>query len=247
MGGALNSGHVIRGGLTDAAAVIVPFPPHRAGESGEGMSLGGVWTTYGYGPGTPDEELGRAFVLGFTALVAEAAEDMVSTAASRGLEARRYEVGPAAGGLPELVVRVLEDARPVLEDGALLWAIGQAAHACLRRFRGLIDRLDVRYWGNETPLRFTEPMLLGLCYAHVRDTYHPRAVIEMESHVRVPSEFSSPAHPTGGERYLVRARIGRRSYFYSLDSHATVTEHFLRTGRGNGAGHRDGRRRPGGV
>lgn len=215
--------------LLNAVAVIVSLPPmHADAVDAPGMSLGGVFATHGYGPGSPEEKLAREFLDSLSNLVAESTADLVPVGASSNPQPRPYETGPAAGGLPQVIVTVMHDARPILEDAALLWTLGQAAQVCLRRFGALLDRLKVRYWDQSSSLVFTEPMILGLCYAHIRDTYHPRANILLESHVRsaFPGYFD-PEHPGGGEYYLVRATVGRKSYVYAVNSHADVTDHYL--------------------
>lgn len=218
--------------LLNAVSVIVSLPPLRADAVDEqGQSLGGIFATYGYGPGSPEEGLARDFLDSLASLVAESTVSLIPSGASPNPEPRPYETGPAAEGLPQVIVTVMQDARPWLEDGALLWTLGQAALACLRRFGALVDRLNVRYWGPGSPLIFTEPMILGLCYAHVRNTYHPRANIVLESYVRNAFiGYDDPEHPSGGEYYLVRARVGRKSYVFAVNSYADVTDHYLLEG-----------------
>ena len=38
--------------------------------------------------------------------------------------------------------------------------------------------------------------------------------------------YSDPDHPGGRESYLIRAKSGRRGYFYHILGNGTVTEHY---------------------
>ena len=206
--------------LRHAAALIAELPPHLAGPNAPS------------GPsGCQDEYEGvqESFLDALVASVGDAG-GLLSPAEAASLEARPSAVGPSAQGWPVYIVRFIADVRPILEDGALLYTLGQAVHAAMRQFRVTIPRLAARF-GPASRLVLTEPLLVVICFAHVRDAYHPRAAIKMESHVREGFiGYSSPDHPSGHERYLIRATVGRRIYVYVVDALSNVTEHFLLEG-----------------
>lgn len=213
--------------LTNAAAVIVALPDTSRAD----------WETdpseayrqrAELASGASMERARQRFREDFAAAVEHAAAGLLPNERSGRVEARPYATGPAAEGWPMYLVTLLRDVRPYLEDGALLWTLGQAVHALLLKVRSWEG---LRLPAGESALTFTEPMLLALIYVHVRSSYHPRANVVLESHVRTDFPgYGEPEHPGCIEHYLIRAKVGHRSYVYQVDSHAIVTEHYRLSG-----------------
>lgn len=218
-----------RDDLLDAVAVMVNLPLYREGEEDrrEGMSLGGVFANYGDGPDSPEGALAREFLDAVVQIVDEATTGLPDKLPSSEIRAREYKVGPAASGIPEYIVIAARDIYPALSVASTLLTLGQAAAICLRKFPELVSRLKVSYGYKSSPLVFTEPMLRGLCYLHLIETYAPERVDQIQSQTRSSIVgFGSSHHPAYFVRYIFRLACGSRTYFYTVRSDAVFEEHF---------------------
>jgi hypothetical protein len=217
-------GVAFRNDLRDAASIIVPLPLVGVpGSELDGRTDAEVaWT--------PDvEPIREEFRQRFVEAIADAANGLLPPGDRQALTVGSYAVGPSAETLPQYIVTLLQDAKPYLNDAALLYTLGQAARTILRTCRAALAKLPLRHLdGDASRVTFTEPMIVALCFAHVRDTYHPRATVSVDTHFRSRSpDYGSPDHPGGFEQYTVHVRVGRRTYVYVVDSKAYAIEHFV--------------------
>ena len=204
--------------VLDALAVVVTLPHDSLGRDVEGRPR--LVYELGWGPDFADLRAG--FGLDVAAAVAEAASDYLPVASVP--EPRPYETGPPAQSWPQYLIELYE-ARPFLEHGTMLYAAGQAGVAIGKRVLKLFADRNVNPPISGVPVVFTEPVILGICYAHVRDNYHPRASIALSSYVRTDHpDCASPEHPSGGEVYVVQTRVGRRTYVYQISSTGICTD-----------------------
>jgi hypothetical protein len=218
-----------RDDLIDAVAIMVHLPPYREGEEDrrEGLSLGGVFANYGDGPDSPEGALAREFLDAVVQIVDKATAGLPDKLPSSDIRAREYKVGPAASGIPEYIVIAARDIYPALSVASTLLTLGQAAAICLRKFPELVSRLKVSYRYKSSPLVFTEPMLRGLCYLHLIETYAPERVDQIQSQTRSSIiGYGSAHHPAYFVRYVFRMDCGSRTYFYTVRSDAVFEEHF---------------------
>ncbi len=74
----------------------------------------------------------------------------------------------------------------------------------------------------------TRPGIVAVCYTDLVDRHGVTGEVILETfpRARFPS-IADANHPGGQESYLVRARAGRRSFFYHVLGTGQFTEHYL--------------------
>jgi hypothetical protein len=189
-----------------------------------------------------DETLTAAFEETMRSLVTERASvlterGLLTPESIADIQGRLYGFPPAAQQWPMFLYNLYLDARPFLNDGASLIAWGMF-------FRDLL--LGVREWVNARrasvdpevippgeatdkvashPI-LTRPAIIALCYADLAERYGVEDSVANEAHSRGFPSFTVPDHPGYTDRYLVRAKVSRRSYFWGVNGDGTVTEHY---------------------
>lgn len=139
--------------------------------------------------------------------------------------ARSYHIGPHAQGWPLYLVRFIEDARPLLTDAALLWALGQATHTIISKARMWLR--NGHSVSERASISLSEPMLQSLAYSHALSTYGLDGTVTLRSSYRAPFPgYGEPEHFGGGETYLIQVGNSDVTYCYVLSSQAFVSEHF---------------------
>lgn len=229
--------------LGDAFAIILTLPFHA--EDDQGRWRYGLRPLYGWAnPELIDEfkeEMRSLIVAHAGGLVAKGVVDQKTL---HRVEPRPYETGPAAQAWPCFLYNPYQDARPFLNDGASLLAWGMFFRTVLDRLKGWErdkqERLpDPESESQPAPAQwapvlvdraFTRPVIIALCYADLVERYGIGEDVAIETFPRAWPEFYSPDHPCGAESYLVRATVGRRSFFYEVAGSGDVTQHFLLTG-----------------
>jgi hypothetical protein len=210
--------------LTDSAAVVVALPdlsgsdelpePFEREMHRQEFAYGSEWSA-----------ARESFQASLANDVKEVAALLPAALLLDPIEVRPYRVGPAADGWPLYIVRFLEDAKPVLENGVLLWNLAEITYIILKKARAWPGFRQTE--ANSSILSLSEPMLQSLVYAHVRSAYEPDGTITLESHYRTDFPgYGDPEHFGGAETYLIQAKAGPVSYGYVVSSNAKVIEHF---------------------
>lgn len=144
-------------------------------------------------------------------------------------EESRYEIGPAASSWP-MFLFVLPDPTTITAWVAVATAVATAAKSIITSYN---ERMAKRAIGQEklSQLTFTKPILVALCESHIRQTFHPRARI-MSDVEAFPGNMNvtDENHPGFDEQYRVRCRVGRKTYVFDIDGHATVSAFSLKEG-----------------
>lgn len=181
-------------------------------------------------------------------LISDAAAGLVSrnllTAAQvRAIKGHQYSVGPAAQEWPKFFFDLYQDARPFLSDGASALGWGYFVRDLVRSLWSWAarkqreqseypDAENVTYSGHGVvpSITLTRPAIVALCYAHLVDEHGVSGDVTVDTFPRSYTSYATPDHPGGQETYLVRARSGRRSFFYHISGTGEVAEHFLLVG-----------------
>lgn len=178
----------------------------------------------------------------FADLIRQASDEHLLDRVVPTYDISRYEVGPAAEGLFfSLLCTMVRDVRPYLNDAASLIALSIAARAVFRRMRSMLTERQPYSpaWAPDyQPLPeafrpvFSEPIIIGLCYAHFSECYGTGLRVSIDAVSRSPDpQFLSASHPSGAERYTVRIWTGQTSFVYMTDGHGEAIEHFKIRGR----------------
>lgn len=210
--------------LTHAAAIVVSLPDMSGSEQILDRSERAL-LSQAFAWGEEAEETRQRFQVQIARDVREAIAVLPEAYVLDTVESRPYHIGPHAQGWPLYLVRFIEDARPLLNDAALLWTLGQATHAIISKARVLIGNW---YGDSESaPISISEPMLQSLAYAHAFSTYGLDGTVTLKSSYRAPFPgYGEPEHFGGRETYLIQVGASAVTYCYVLNSKAYVTEHF---------------------
>jgi len=226
--------------LANAFGIILS-PPHH-GPDVRGNAAYGIRPQYGMADETITGEFAetmRSLVVGRASALAE--RGLVTPEAISDLQSKPYGYPPAAQQWPTFLYTLYLDARPFLNDGASVIAWGMFFRDVLRGVRewSQARRDSVDYEaippGREArevashPV-LTRPAIIALCYADLAERYGAGDTIAIEAHGRGFPGFTGPDHPGYNDRYLVRAKAGRRSFFWSVNGDGTVTDHFMMAG-----------------
>jgi hypothetical protein len=165
-------------------------------------------------------------------------EGLLTPEAKATVHGQSYGFPPAAQQWPMFLYNLYLDARPYLTDGASLIAWGIF-------FRNVLSA--VKEWtsarqeavdyeaippGQAAQDVANHPILtrlaiISLCCSDLAERYEIFDAVSIEAHCRGFPGFSGPDHPGYTDRYLVRAKVGRRSFFWGLDGDGTVSDHHV--------------------
>lgn len=140
-----------------------------------------------------------------------------------------YEVGPAAQSWPMFLFQIdLDTAANIIEVSSFSYLV---ARYVIQHFRRWLEARGV-HADQTRHLTFTKPILAAMCEAHVKEKYHPRAAITTAAYGIDKNEFqfTSQHHPGFEEVYVIDCRVGRKTYTFQIDGHATVQSLVLREG-----------------
>lgn len=178
--------------------------------------------------------LGRGLVFeGF------ATEDQIAA-----IRLRPYSVGPAAQEWPQFILNFIQDARPVLNDGATLLAWGGFIKAVIDSIGNWVDRRKATIAEERAPQLveydprtevavkpvFTRAAIVCLCYQDMVTRSGVGTSCTVDVLTRSAEHYAGPDHPSGMEAYLIRFGIGSRNFIYHVNAYAFVLEHYLISG-----------------
>lgn len=228
--------------LADVMGIVLSVPMH--GQDPDGVWRFGLRTDQGWA----DEGMTAQFDYEVQTLFSIAAEGLVE----RGALARTrpgsftshpYEIGPAAQGWPMQFVEFVQQARPLLEDGATLLAWGYFLKDVIRKLWEWGSAMDreaskypqsrpVTYDGRSSvpSASFTRPAIVALCYVDLVDHYPVTEAVTLETFPRSKFGYVSQDHPGGSESYLIRFTVQRMSFYYHVLGSGQVLEHFKTNG-----------------
>lgn len=228
--------------LADALGFVLSVPWHGQDEKGS-------WK-YGLRPqyGWANPEIEAEFRSEMHALIIVTAAPLVSrglvTADQvQSIPSHPYSVGPAAQEWPKLFFDLYQDARPLLSDGASILGWGYFLRDLMKGLWSWAaskqqeqaepaEAENVTYSGHGVipTITLTRPAIVALCYAHLVDHCGVSENVTVETFPRSFTSYATPGHPGGAETYLVRAKAGRRSFFFHVSGAGEVTEHYLSVG-----------------
>ncbi|MBA3527783.1 MAG: hypothetical protein H0T91_00410 [Propionibacteriaceae bacterium] len=228
--------------LADSFGVVLTVPPHGRDDLGN-------WK-YGL-PSIGDESDPRIlddFRGDMNSIIHSSVANHVANRSStcellQKIDGHEYSVGPASQEWSKLFFELYRDARPVFTDGASLLAWGYLLKDVIKGiWKWAVTKEREAFGGEDNviytgvslipPMVFTGPSLAAVCYAHLCENYSISSDVELETYPRIGFPgYSDPDHPGGEESYLVRAKAGRRSFYYLVKGNGSVLEHFATEGR----------------
>lgn len=231
-----------RSDLSDAFGIVLTVPEH-------GQDSHGNWR-YGLRSigGLANQEIEAEFESEMRELIARSAPGLVSRRLltqqeAEAIQVHSYSVGPAAQEWPEFFVDLYQDARPILLDGEAILGWAYFIRDLVRSIRSWAMQKDreqpespdaeaVEYssTGAMPSIALTRPAIVALCYTDLFERHAVTQDVVVETFPRTPTEFATVDHPAGLESYPIRARVGRRNYFYQVSGRGVFSEHFLLIG-----------------
>jgi hypothetical protein len=224
-----------RDDLDFSLGIILPAPLH-------GLDINGN-VVFGIRPqfGMADEAITNQFAREMRNLIVTGMQPLVDRGTLPAnvlepLEARPYSFPPAAQSWPLYLFNLWHDARPFLEDGALLLAWGAAIREVLRKVNDWVQaRQSERNWdvvpsGQETEIQvnpiLTRPAIVALCYLDLVERHKVTGAVTMEAHGRGFAVATGPGHPGAFDQYLVRIQTNGPAYFWLVRGDGTTLDHF---------------------
>jgi hypothetical protein len=228
--------------LADAFGIVLSVPEHGQDEYGN-------WR-YGLRPeaGLANPEFEAEFEAEMRELIRRSASSLASNGLltqqeAEAIEPHSYSVGPAAQEWSKLFFELYQDARPHLADGASILAWGYFLRDVVKAIWSWAARKEREQYGSAAAeasvysgnsamprLVLTRPAIVALCYTDFVERHAVSGDIILETFPRSFTTYATMDHPGGQESYLVRARIGRRSFFYHVFGTGEVNEHYLLAG-----------------
>ena len=230
-----------RSDLANAFGIVISVPLHGQDEQGN-------WR-YGLSPqyGWPNQDIEAEFAREMRSLISSRARRLAASGIISPeqaiIEEHPYSVGPAAQEWPKLFFELYQDARPYLSDGASLLAWG---YFFIDVVRGIwawasdTERKQASQSGSDSTIYMgtsvmpgivlTRPAIVALCYTDLIDRHGVTGDVTIDTFPRSLTSYATPDHPGGPETYLVRAKAGRRTFFYLLDGRGKVLEHYSLAG-----------------
>jgi hypothetical protein len=167
-------------------------------------------------------------------IVDEAAREVLPDSLRLKINARPYQVGPAAEG-PGYYIATLWEHRDQLEAVASGIANSFAIVEIIRRVN-----TKLQSWAKslgdppaKVSMAFPPAVLQAVCEQHVRDSYHPTARLESRWTVLTEEFFAgyqSPAHPTSNLEYFVEVFASDYTYSFWINGSGIVSKHEKRRG-----------------
>ncbi len=232
-----------RDDLANVFGVVLTVPIHGQDELGN-------WR-YGLPPhsGIPSQDITKEFEAEMRSIIVESASPLViagilSEQQVQQIKSHSYETGPAAQGWPQTFFEIYQQVAPIIAGSADLIAVADFVKQVASRIRSWQQRSHEEIERNHgdtldrtTPVDldphivWTLPNLVALCYTDLVQRHHRSGDCNITVFPRNRwAGYGSADHPSGGETYLIRLTTGASSYFYLVDGHGGVSEHYRTNG-----------------
>lgn len=194
----------------------------------DSMPYGPGWSEWDAYNGQTQDQLERA--------INEAIRDLDLLPSGWEVQARRYQIGPAAQGLfYDWIVTIWENreniayAKVGIDAVLATYKISTMARKKLRTWSETLDNPP-----SEVQLAFPPAAIANLCSFHARTTYDRLGTPIQTSWYPLTEEFyggyQSPAHPTANMEYLVTVSCPEIEFTYRVDGTAQVSAHHVKDG-----------------